>query len=153
MCSSVWNNILCKISDADLHQLRHSEGRYAQFISDICKFYRDWHVKSDGVYGNLPLISFNIVKFPNLNSLSYLLQFSGNHLLDRLWSLITNAGIFLHDPVSFAALVRPDLFTYKEGVVRVETQGICLGHTLMDQGLKMYFRTNAFLWVHFSCFY
>lgn len=41
-------------------------------------------MKSDGVYGNLPLISFNIVKFPNLNSLSYLLQFSGNHLLDRL---------------------------------------------------------------------
>ncbi|URD84411.1 Inosine-uridine preferring nucleoside hydrolase [Musa troglodytarum] len=31
-------------------------------------------------------------------------------------------GIFLHDPVSFAALVRPDLFTFKKGVVRVETQ-------------------------------
>lgn len=46
-------------------------------------------------------------------------------------------GIFPHDAVSFVALVRPDLFTYKKGVVRVETQGICLGHTLMDQGLKM----------------
>lgn len=45
-------------------------------------------------------------------------------------------GVFLHDPVSFVALVRPDLFTYKKGVVRVETQGICVGHTLMDQGLK-----------------
>ncbi|PKI32110.1 hypothetical protein CRG98_047501 [Punica granatum] len=45
-------------------------------------------------------------------------------------------GIFPHDPVSFVALVRPDLFTYRRGVVRVETQGICTGHTLMDQGLK-----------------
>ena len=48
------------------------------------------------------------------------------------------SGISLHDPVSFVVLVRPDLFTYKKGVVRVETQGICLGHTLMDQGLKKY---------------
>lgn len=48
------------------------------------------------------------------------------------------SGIFLHDPVSFVALVRPDLFTYKSGVVRVETQGISVGHTLMDQGIKKY---------------
>ena len=51
---------------------------------------------------------------------------------------LLNSGIFLHDPVSFVALVRPDLFKYKKGVVRVETQGICIGHTLMDQGLKKY---------------
>lgn len=44
--------------------------------------------------------------------------------------------IFLHDPVSFAALVRPDLFTFRKGVVRVETQGICAGHTSMDMLLK-----------------
>lgn len=36
------------------------------------------------------------------------------------------------------ALVKPDLFTFKKGVVRVETQGICVGHTLLDQGLKKY---------------
>lgn len=51
-------------------------------------------------------------------------------------------GIFLHDPVSFAALVRPDLFTFKKGVVRVETQGICMGHTLMDDGLKEWITSN-----------
>ncbi|KAK8963875.1 Uridine nucleosidase 1 [Platanthera guangdongensis] len=83
------------LTDADLFELRCSEGKYSQLLSDMCKFYRDWHVKSDGVH-----------------------------------------GIFLHDPVSFAALVRPDLFTFKKGVVRVETEGICVGHTLMDQGLK-----------------
>ena len=48
------------------------------------------------------------------------------------------SGIFLHDPVTFVALVRPDLFTYKKGVIRVQTQGICIGHTLMDPGLKKY---------------
>ncbi|KAI8015085.1 Uridine nucleosidase 1 [Camellia lanceoleosa] len=90
-----------KMTDADLDELRQSEGRHAQFISNMCKVYGDWHVKSDGVH-----------------------------------------GIFLHGPVSFVALVQPDLFTYKKGVVRVETQGICLGHTLMDQGLKTWNSSN-----------
>ncbi|CAL5334561.1 unnamed protein product [Camellia sinensis] len=90
-----------KMTDADLDELRQSEGRHAQFISNMCKVYGDWHVKSDGV-----------------------------------------RGIFLHGPVSFVALVQPDLFTYKKGVVRVETQGICLGHTLMDQGLKRWNSSN-----------
>lgn len=90
-----------KFTDGDLLELRQSKGKYAKILSDMCKFYRDWHVKSDGVY-----------------------------------------GIFLHDPVSFVALVRPDLFTYKNGVVRVETQGICAGHTLMDQGLKRWNSSN-----------
>jgi uridine nucleosidase len=45
-------------------------------------------------------------------------------------------AVFLHDPVSFLALLRPELFTFRKGVVRVETQGICKGHTSMDMGLK-----------------
>ena len=39
-------------SDADLEELRQSKGRHAKFICDITKFYRDWHVKSDGVHGD-----------------------------------------------------------------------------------------------------
>ncbi|KAK1288878.1 Uridine nucleosidase 1 [Acorus calamus] len=89
------------LTDDDLSELKDSRGRHAKFLSDICKFYRDWHVKSDGVH-----------------------------------------GIFLHDPVSFVALIRPDLFTFKKGVVRVETQGICVGHTLMDHGLKKWNSSN-----------
>ncbi|KAJ0894073.1 putative uridine nucleosidase [Helianthus annuus] len=54
----------------------------------------------------------------------------------------------LHDPTSFVLLVRPDLFTYKKGVVRVETQGICVGHTLMDQGLKKWNTENP--WTGYS---
>ncbi|EEF33626.1 uridine nucleosidase 1 [Ricinus communis] len=90
-----------KFTDEDLLALRQSKGKHAQIICDMCNFYRDWHVKSDGVH-----------------------------------------GIFLHDPVAFVALTRPDLFTYKKGVVRVETQGICVGHTLLDQGLKRWNTSN-----------
>lgn len=89
------------LTDADLSELRNSKGKHAQFLCDMTKFYRDWHVKSDGVH-----------------------------------------GVFLHDPVCFAALLRPDLFTFRKGVVRVETQGICVGHTLMDQGLKKWNSSN-----------
>ncbi|GKU98348.1 hypothetical protein SLEP1_g11363 [Rubroshorea leprosula] len=96
-----------KMTDDDLLQLKQSKGKHGQLLSNMCKFYRDWHVNSDGVY-----------------------------------------GIFLHDPVSFVALVRPDLFTYKKGVVRVETQGICVGHTLMDQGLKRWNGSNP--WTGYS---
>lgn len=96
-----------KFTDADLLELKESKGKYAPLLSDMCKFYRDWHVKSDGVY-----------------------------------------GVFLHDPVSFVAVVRPDLFTYKKGVVRVETQGISVGHTLMDQGLKKWNTSNP--WTGYS---
>lgn len=95
------------LTDADISELRSSKGKHSKLICDMCKFYRDWHVKSDGVH-----------------------------------------GIFLHDPVCFAALVRPDLFTYKKGVVRVETQGICVGHTLMDQGLKKWNYLNP--WSDYS---
>ncbi|KAG9130989.1 hypothetical protein Leryth_006763 [Lithospermum erythrorhizon] len=96
-----------QFTDADLEELRQSKGRHAKFICDITKFYRDWHVKSDGVH-----------------------------------------GIFLHDPVSYVALVRPDLFTFKKGVVRVETQGLCVGHTMMDQGLKKWNTSNP--WTGYS---
>lgn len=40
------------VLDDDLSELRESEGKHAKLLSDMCKFYRDWHVKSDGVYGN-----------------------------------------------------------------------------------------------------
>nr|KJB36384.1 hypothetical protein B456_006G156300 [Gossypium raimondii] len=96
-----------QMTDDDLLKLKQSNGKHAQLLSDMCKFYRDWHVRSDGV-----------------------------------------SGIFLHDPVSFVALVRPDLFTYKKGVVRVETQGICVGHTLLDQGLKKWNGSNP--WTSYS---
>ncbi|CAD6225698.1 unnamed protein product [Miscanthus lutarioriparius] len=56
--------------------------------------------------------------------------------------------IFPHDPVSFAALVCPEMFTFKKGVVRVETQGICVGHTSMDMLLNKWNSENP--WTGYS---
>lgn len=95
------------MSDDDLLHLKQSKGKYAGLLSAMCKFYRDWHVQSDSVF-----------------------------------------GIFPHDAICFVALIRPDLFTYKKGVVRVETQGICTGHTLLDQGLKRPNGSNP--WIGYS---
>ncbi|KQJ91584.1 probable uridine nucleosidase 2 isoform X2 [Brachypodium distachyon] len=102
-------NITTQVSftDDDLSELRNSKGKHTQFLCDICKFYRDWHLKSYG-----------------------------------------DPAVFLHDPVSFAAMVRPEFFTFRKGVVRVETQGICRGHTSMDMGLKKFNTENA--WSGFS---
>lgn len=88
-------------------------------------------MKSDGVYGNFP---YKTTQFSFSFPLIVLLI--SNH--GKCHNSLNYSGIFLHDPVSFVALVRPDLFTYRKGVVRVETQGICVGHTLLDQGLKKY---------------
>ena len=62
--------------------------------------------------------------------------------------LIHFTGIFLHDPTCLAALLDPTLFTFKKGAVRVETEGLCVGHTLLDLGLKKYVNMH---YPHNSC--
>lgn len=47
--------IISSVADDDLLELRQSKGKHAQILCDMCKFYRDWHVKSDGVYGNFSI--------------------------------------------------------------------------------------------------
>jgi len=131
-CVCFWS-----ISDDDLLELGNCKGKHSKLISDMCKFYRDWHVKSDGVYGKQEsVINQTCLEIAVL-------------ILKSLLLLVS--GVYLHDPVSFVAVVRPDLFTYKKGVVRVETQGICVGHTLMDQGLKRFITCfspkNNTLWI------
>eukprot|EP00252_Welwitschia_mirabilis_P020125 TRINITY_DN4860_c0_g2_i1.p1 TRINITY_DN4860_c0_g2~~TRINITY_DN4860_c0_g2_i1.p1 ORF type:complete len:329 (+),score=60.84 TRINITY_DN4860_c0_g2_i1:209-1195(+) len=62
----------------------------------------------------------------------------------REWYLKADGvnAICPHDPTCLVALVRPDLFKWKSGAVRVETQGICKGHTLIDLGLKKWKAEN-----------
>jgi uridine nucleosidase len=31
--------------------LKNSKGYHIQFLSDMCKFYRDWHAEFDGFHG------------------------------------------------------------------------------------------------------
>uniref|UniRef100_A0A0D6QY78 uridine nucleosidase n=1 Tax=Araucaria cunninghamii TaxID=56994 RepID=A0A0D6QY78_ARACU len=89
------------LTEADLCELRDSKGTHGKYIYDMCQFYKNFYVESDGLH-----------------------------------------GIYLHDPTCLAALINPQLFEFKKGVVRVETQGICTGHTLMDLGLKRWNSSN-----------
>ncbi|GMH38210.1 hypothetical protein BSKO_06094 [Bryopsis sp. KO-2023] len=45
-------------------------------------------------------------------------------------------GVVPHDAVALVALIFEDLFEFREGGVRVATEGICRGQTLMDSGWK-----------------
>lgn len=47
-------------------------------------------------------------------------------------------GVFLHDPTALLAAVDPSLFTYTEGVVRVQTIGITRGLTLFYNRQKRF---------------
>ncbi|WOL02410.1 hypothetical protein Cni_G11129 [Canna indica] len=47
-------------------------------------------------------------------------------------------GVYLHDPAAFLAAVDPSLFTYTEGMVRVQTNGITRGMTILDNTKKRY---------------
>lgn len=47
-------------------------------------------------------------------------------------------GVYLHDPTTLLAAVNPDLLTYTEGVVRVQTSGITRGLTLLYNTQKSF---------------
>jgi inosine-uridine nucleoside N-ribohydrolase len=57
-------------------------------------------------------------------------------------------GIYLHDPTTMIAAIDPSLFTYKEGVVRVQQEGICRGMTVFSDAIKRYVSDNWTLPVH-----
>jgi len=47
-------------------------------------------------------------------------------------------GVYLHDPAVLLAAVDPSLFTYTEGVVRVQTSGITRGLTILYNKQKRF---------------
>jgi len=47
--------------------------------------------------------------------------------------LMPTPGCFAHDVLAFAVLVRPDLFTLQQGVVRVATEGLAHGQTILKR--------------------
>ncbi|XP_060173739.1 probable uridine nucleosidase 2 isoform X2 [Lycium barbarum] len=47
-------------------------------------------------------------------------------------------GVFLHDPTALLAAVNPSVFTYSEGVVRVQTVGITKGLTIFYNKKKRF---------------
>lgn len=52
-------------------------------------------------------------------------------------------AVYVHDPAAFAAVLRPSLFTWREGQVRVLTEGVARGMTVMDVGLKRWNKPHA----------
>lgn len=46
-------------------------------------------------------------------------------------------AIIVHDPTALAAVLRPDLFTWRRGAIRVCTEGIARGHTIVDGTLSL----------------
>ncbi|CAN6453564.1 unnamed protein product [Victoria cruziana] len=51
---------------------------------------------------------------------------------------VVMAGIYLHDPTTLVAAIDPTLFTYVDGIVRVQTTGIMRGLTVFDNSKKRY---------------
>ncbi|XP_010485120.1 PREDICTED: probable uridine nucleosidase 2 [Camelina sativa] len=47
-------------------------------------------------------------------------------------------GVYLHDPATILAAFLPSLFTYTEGVARVQTSGITRGLTILYNNLKKF---------------
>ena len=52
-------------------------------------------------------------------------------------------GIFMHDPAAVVLAFRPELFSTKRGRVRVATEGLCKGQTVLDTGDKLWSFPNA----------
>ncbi|XP_062090151.1 probable uridine nucleosidase 2 [Humulus lupulus] len=50
----------------------------------------------------------------------------------------STGGVYLHDPTALLAAVYPDLVTYTEGVVRVQTDGITRGLTVLYNKQKRF---------------
>lgn len=50
-------------------------------------------------------------------------------------------GLFTHDPAAIAYVINPDLFKTKQGEVRVVTEGISIGQTVMNLNGDVFFET------------
>lgn len=50
---------------------------------------------------------------------------------------------YSHDPTALAAVLRPDLFTFRPGRVRVVCEGLARGATLFDEQDRAWHKPNA----------
>jgi uridine nucleosidase len=60
-------------------------------------------------------------------------------------------GIFLHDPTALVAVLAPQLFGWTDGAVRVATEGVARGRTIMDAGTKKCVRVSRWRCVCAAC--
>jgi inosine-uridine nucleoside N-ribohydrolase len=79
------------MSDQILETIREENARFGNFIYDISRFYRSFHINVDGV----------------------------------------EDGFYVHDPSAVMYLINPAIFRMKKGPVRVLTDGIGIGQTII----------------------
>lgn len=52
-------------------------------------------------------------------------------------------AVYLYDPAALVAAFRPELFAWKRGAVRVATEGLSRGQTILDAGLAKWIGQEA----------
>ncbi|GLC44745.1 hypothetical protein PLESTB_000969200 [Pleodorina starrii] len=52
-------------------------------------------------------------------------------------------ALYLHDPTAMAAVLRPDLFEWRAGAVRVACEGVTKGQTVMDASVRGFHGHNG----------
>ena len=52
-------------------------------------------------------------------------------------------SVYVHDPTAFAAVIHPERFTWKAGPVRVLTEGVARGMSVLDAGHKKWNSPNG----------
>ena len=52
-------------------------------------------------------------------------------------------GLMLHDPIAFIAIIKPELFFWKKGPIRVCCEGLLKGMTVLDENKKNWIGPNA----------
>lgn len=52
-------------------------------------------------------------------------------------------AVYVHDPAALAAVLRPSLFAWRPGQIRVLTESVARGMSVMDTGLKRWNKPHA----------
>ncbi len=52
-------------------------------------------------------------------------------------------AVYVHDPTAFAAVIQPERFTWRSGPVRVLTEGVARGMSVMDACQKKWNSPNG----------
>lgn len=71
------------------------------------------------------------------------LGFTYRHVILQCREAYGINAIFAHDPTAFMAAVEPDLFTWREGQIRVISEGFAKGKTMQDPGRKKWNVANG----------
>lgn len=120
---SLFDSVHFCIADADREKLAASNGKFAQYLCKILDVYYSYHYEAYNIKGM---------------SIWFLLSRRNAFISSVMMLLGYNTGVYLHDPTAMLAAIDPSLVTCTEGVVRVQTNGITRGLTILHNQQKRY---------------